>query len=77
MSEVQCARCGKTVEARGSNTKYCLECIAIIDSERYKTRNRKQKRTTVAKPSGNMAEIAKRAREAKMTYGQYVATIGR
>lgn len=64
-----CEVCGKEVN-RGRNGRYCEECAAEIKRERK--RHAAKKPTNQLKP-GSLGSIARKAKEAGMTYGKYVA----
>lgn len=64
-----CEVCGKEVN-RGRNGRYCEECADEIRRERK--RNATKKKSAPPKP-GSLSEISRKAKEAGMTYGKYVA----
>lgn len=64
-----CEVCGREVN-RGRNGRYCEDCAAEIRRERK--RNWAKKPVKPLKP-GSIGDIAKKARQSGMSYGQYVA----
>lgn len=80
---ITCQRCGK-LEMRHPQTKYCADCVAALNRERTKasrkrrsaagTRSISKPRPSRAKPKkpASLAEINRAARDAGMTYGQYM-----
>jgi len=72
-----CARCGEVFETKIPSRRYCSErCRDESRQERLrKTRARSLARADGAGPS--LAQIAKEAREAGMTYGRYVEMLRR
>lgn len=85
MSKRPCVRCGEMIEPKAPNHKYCPNCSEW--SRKKKARERKAhraeddvRRKAMNKPSmsENMKEIARinaLARQAGMTYGQYLARL--
>lgn len=67
--EAVCAICGKKFAAIG-NGKYCSQACKDEADRRGRQRNRQQQHHE--KQPTTLAEIAKAANEAGMTYGQYV-----
>lgn len=75
-----CSICGREFESRSYNAKYCsYECMK--DGARISNRNRKRYRSQKRKDlmtqqvrytTSSVAEIAKAAAAAGMTYGKYV-----
>ena len=78
-----CQVCGKEFEITGSRRKYCSKKCSekgyrIDQNRRSKERNQREreKRQRTAgrtKKLSPLDEVARKAREAGMTYGQYVA----
>lgn len=67
-----CEICGAVITVRSDREKYCSKTCA----DKAKCRNNKKppkEALSNAKPALSIAEIAKLARAAGMTYGQYVA----
>jgi len=87
MYEKVCAYCGKTFEHNNTQTKYCgNECRAAVQREqnlrhrrkyldRQATKPKAKRKPKIEKPK-TLSEIAAAAREAGMTYGEYVAKYG-
>ena len=80
---ITCQRCGKQ-EMRHPRAKYCPDCAAALNREQSAASRRRQKaagtrsrskpKPSRAKPKkpASLAEINHAAREAGMTYGQYM-----
>ena len=73
-----CDWCKKEYLASNRNSKYC--CIDCKNSNRKERSNilsrqryEKQKRNMKTRNNNMLTEISKKAREAGMSYGQYVA----
>lgn len=80
MKTLICSICGREFEGRASNAKYCsYECmkegarISNRNRKRYRSQKRKDLMTQQIRYStSSVAEIAKAAAAAGMTYGEYV-----
>lgn len=70
----KCVVCGKAYEAT-YNSKYCgVECRQIMNSElQKKWREEKAKPKKPRKKKETVVDIAAKAKEMGLTYGQYVA----
>lgn len=80
---ITCQRCDKQ-EIRTPKTKYCVDCSIIVAREQSAasrkrrsatgTRSSSKPRPSRAKPKkpASLAEINRAARDAGMTYGQYM-----
>lgn len=67
----KCDYCKKDFYAANHNKKYCSkECMKAAQKERDKARY-EEKKKELERPT--LTEINRRAREAGMSYGQYVA----
>jgi len=85
LKKLICSICGREFEGRASNAKYCShECMK--EGARISNRNRKRYRSQARKDlkvervrytTSSIAEIAKMAAEAGMSYGQFVAKEGK
>lgn len=77
MPIVRCKLCGNTFEAAGSNAKFCPECKKTR-SKVYKKhhkeweQNKKARERAERKKALSIEEAAKMARDAGMSYGEYV-----
>lgn len=68
----KCKCCGIEFDSTKQNRRYCSdECKKKISRER-----KRRKKEYVTKPNAAVIDIAVKAREAGMTYGQYVARMG-
>ena len=84
MREVKiCTVCGKKFIATRTNAKYCdAKCLKIGTAETSKIAKEKLKtkkdaeRAKQNRKKESLASIAVAARQAGMTYGQYVAKMG-
>ncbi len=68
-----CENCGKLFEAYSDNKAYCSEECVKEGMEKKKAARLVRK---TKKPKVSAAEIARKAREEHLTYGQYVAKYG-
>lgn len=77
--------CGKEMESRHWRAKYCAECKKRIKRERdqeYRRRYRRsEKRQDLGKQgivsmATDIEQLVRKAREAGMSYGKYIATRG-
>lgn len=78
--ERQCEFCGKSFIAKKSNGRYCSnECARKGYKERAKEyyREKKMEQERQAKGKLTVTEITKKARQAGMSYGKYVAQMER
>lgn len=74
----QCECCGKEFNAKYKEAKYCSrECSNKYYSAFCKERNAKRKKEALEEKQARkrLAEDARKAREMKMSYGQYKAMI--
>lgn len=76
----KCVVCGKKYTAIRGNQKYCgSECEKIATLKQVEVRNKKlkvERRRKKKKKNQDIIDIAIAAREAGMSYGQYVAKMG-
>ena len=76
ITSISCKWCGKTITRHG-NTNYCsskCRLLAQAEKKRNSTKSAK-KRIAEEKRKNSLSEVAKRARECGLTYGQYMAKI--
>lgn len=84
---IYCKVCGKPFTACANSAKYCPNCkeekrkadYLIANQKRNEARRkmRAAKKRESARPKGpTLAEIAEKAKELHMTYGEYVARFG-
>ena len=76
MYHKKCAYCKKDFYAKTHQTKYCcMKCKRAAQSQRDKERAEDPSylKKTDNKPKSNINEINRKAREAGMSYGKYVA----
>ncbi len=78
-----CQCCGREFEEKSKSKRYCPECDLALEKERkrkyaeqWRTGKKHEKRMEKSKPALSIAEISRRASDAGMTYGQYVAEMG-
>lgn len=76
-----CQRCHRQFEALGNRAMYCPECKPKHVKEREANNKRecarrKRLEQDTKKPVVSIEEQTRRAKEAGMTYGQYVAKYG-
>lgn len=70
----KCKYCGKEFNSTKNDRRYCSdECRKKSQLEMSKKR---RKGAHIKKPNAAVVDIAVKAREAGMTYGQYVAKMG-
>lgn len=81
---VTCEMCGNEFTTTATRVKYCSECASAAEIVQTKKRSaearqrnaiQKAEQSRPQKPSLGAPEISKLAKEAKMTYGQYVAAM--
>ena len=78
MYTIRCEHCGREFLADRAYTKYCsYECKEAVKKARRKDYNKKYKKNKKAdktdKGRTSLTDINRMAREAGMSYGQYVA----
>lgn len=74
----QCAYCGKEFTAKYKEAKYCSRgCFSKGYSAFVKERNKRRKQEALEEKQAKkrLAEDARKARDMKMSYGQYKAMI--
>jgi hypothetical protein len=74
-----CAVCGNIFIPKKANSKYCGEkCAGKAYSEKYKRckKKRKAEQEKRMEAQRSITDIAVAARQAGMTYGQYVVKMG-
>lgn len=73
---MKCERCGIEIEKRGNRQRYCRNCKMIVHQENLsaaKDRYAKRKENKHKRINGSLVDIAMKAKEAGMSYGEYVA----
>jgi len=80
LKRVQCSRCGEWIE-RSEQARckkmYCADCQKIRKREAvrsWRERNREEEIDVPIKKNLRLDEIQRKAHEAGMSYGRYVAT---
>ena len=72
--EIRCEECGLIFEKQTKNQRYCCEeCSKLGNNRKSRERYRMQKAAAKGKEKQTIADINRKAREAGMTYGQYMA----
>lgn len=78
-----CQRCGRETLCKNGNQRYCDECkVAAVKEQNTASRLRRNARAVYAKAVApksavpSIAEIDRKAREKRMSYGKYVALYG-
>lgn len=73
--------CGKEFIAHSNNARWCPECKVKREEDKRRAANERKrvarKMAKMEKPARSVQDIAAMAREAGMTYGQYVAREGK
>lgn len=62
-----CQRCGIVMKGVGTRRKWCADCRVLVANERKQQQRRKKAL------DGGLDEVARRAAQAGMSYGRYVA----
>lgn len=74
---VHCKICGKPVEVKSPNVKYCDECRRKGEEEAIKYAYQKRVEQMRAKRNGpSIEEVVREANKEGLSYGQYVAKHG-
>lgn len=71
---IKCIRCGTSFMTKCTTAKYCVDCRIDhkkIYRERFKAKQKEK--AEKEKQKVKLGDIAKQARQAGMTYGEYVA----
>ena len=79
----ECKLCGNVYLAQSINTRYCSVCRKIVDkiqqdasNQRRKENRERQKTEKAEKANVSLEQVLAKARQAGMSYGQYVAMHG-
>lgn len=73
MREVKCTECGKIFDGH-YNSKYCDDCRQMVRLRRRRlNRQKKAGLAPAKKPNADLIEIAKAAKLAGMSYGEFTA----